>query len=147
MDFKTNEIWEGAREKGIRMDHKNRLLSDFKIKAILESARELIGDKRKWCKGLGALDADGELCDAASARARSWCALGAVKATLGIDFGTDYGMDACMLAAHILDKHTPEGSILEFNDNETVEHSNVITVFDGAIESLDVIERGMNNGK
>lgn len=127
----------------------SEMLTPYKkhlIKFYLKFARELIDDKDSWTQSGGVFDGYGNSCHPSSDVARCWGSLDAVRAGMGKDSLPHCGMDTYILAAAILNRHSPDISFLEYNDRPDTKHSDIIAVFDNAIESLDVSEGEWNNG-
>lgn len=95
------------------------------VKAALVSARELLADPARWCKGTLARAADGTPVDPGNPSATCWCVVGAIhKATL---------VAAVRRAATSMVEEATGGGdwIADWNDRAT--HREILAGLDAAI--------------
>ena len=97
----------------------------------LVKARALIRDPKDWIQGTAARDVYGMHASALSAGATRFCAVGAVRRVSKLSLlDTEY-----KLATLALQTALKGGSVSIFNDRLGRKHSEVIAVFDRAIEA------------
>ena len=99
------------------------------IAELLRAARAKIERPECWTRGECARDADGHKIGVKSARAASWCALGAMMA------------QGCTQrkAAEILAPHLPENKcwlVYEYNDRDAA-HADILNLYDRAIAASE----------
>jgi hypothetical protein len=96
---------------------------------ILERARALIEDERRWCRGELAMDADANAVCPMDDRAERHCALGAL---IAIAYGmTHDAMRARDLALTAFRPH--HGAATLVNVNDVRGHAAVLALFDAAM--------------
>lgn len=112
------------------MERYERQLKD-KVKQRLEKARERIG--LGWIKGKSAVDDQGNLVPGWHSTACAWCASGAVYTKMFDDIKV---LKGCITA---LEAELPEEyeAIEDYNDAPTTYISDIITLFDAALERLE----------
>lgn len=95
---------------------------------VLKAARKRISKPEHWTQGTCARDAEGHMTLASSPDAVQWCAFGAI---LSVDRAHDFtGLEA-------LRSVLPLGySVQSFNDTPRRKHSEVLDMFDRAVERL-----------
>lgn len=96
--------------------------------AILKAARAKIEKPENWTQGVFARNAHGLLTGPHFSDAACWCALGAVKAALP-DHYTGYSKMRELLSAAC----PPGGDIVDFNDDLSTTHADILAMFDRAI--------------
>lgn len=102
---------------------------------ILKSARALIDTPEKWTKGALARDARGEQVCSRSAEAVCFCSEGAISAVTA--FGEFEWLTSEGDAFKALSGAVPEGlTVYHFNDRASTTHTDIMALFDRAIESL-----------
>jgi hypothetical protein len=95
---------------------------------VLRAARAQIADRKRWCRGDLAQDADGGLVLPSSPDARRFCALGA----LSVAEGSARGYEAALLLNAV-----SGSSIVALNDEGRwgrLAHRRVLAAYDAAIE-------------
>ena len=98
---------------------------------FLEAARDRLTDPDNWVqRAYAKIRGNGEV-DPQSLEADQWCSLGALRWAAGDDFylGEEW-------LNRWLDENVPDWShnVAGFNDSNTTNHSDVLAMFDGAIE-------------
>lgn len=94
---------------------------------ILRGARGKISEPRHWAQGDFARDIEGNPVSFASSDAVCWCARGAIYATDEFD-----SWGAIQLLRRAIEEQTGDPAVARFND--THGHTDVLAVFDRAIE-------------
>ena len=97
--------------------------------SILQSARELIADEDRWCRGTLAITAERQLVCPTDPRATRRCALGAVIAAAQTFTNDD--VEAVSLAMSTIRRHRSTATLIAINDFEG--HDAVLAFFDQAI--------------
>ena len=100
--------------------------------AVLDHARELISDERRWCKRAFAVTWLGIPVTVGSRYARRFCALGAIKRA-----GRDLGLPVDD-ASRALEWQTVR-PVPHWNDDKVRTHAEVVAAFDAAIATLDAM--------
>jgi hypothetical protein len=99
---------------------------------IIERAKELIQDERRWCKGSLAVDASGRSIDPTSSEAIRRCALGAlIAAAYQLTNNTLWAQE---LAENALKPLYGASTVVLTNDHQG--HAAVLTLFDEAIAAM-----------
>jgi hypothetical protein len=93
-------------------------------KAILIRARMLVSKPERWCKGSSARSKHGKIVELGTPYAYSHCARGAI---LSVSGSSSEGYEAIGLI------NTEGEGLVNFNDNETTTHADVLDAFDRAI--------------
>jgi hypothetical protein len=100
--------------------------------AVLDRARELISDERRWCKRAFAVTWLDIPVTVGSRYARRFCAVGAIKRA-----GRDLGLPV-EDASRVLEWQTGR-PVAGWNDDKVRAHAEVIAAFDAAIATLDAM--------
>ena len=100
---------------------------------VLALARDLLADEARWCKGDDALSRRGRAVDPCGRWAVRWCAAGAVERAAGGGAIAARGR-ATAEAWGLLLWACPGRNVEQFNDAPTAMHSDVLAMFDRAIE-------------
>jgi hypothetical protein len=116
-----------------RFMHENDVWRSFMAKPlkfqIIERAKELIQDKRQWCRGYLAVDAYGDSADPITKEAVKRCALGALVAA-AYEL-TNNGVRSCELAVNALRPLCGSNTVVLVNDHRG--HAAVLALFDEAM--------------
>ncbi len=83
------------------------------------TARELLTDPTRWCKGAGARDASGKGCSIHSEDAVSFCLVGALVKIYGVD-------EAYMKVGVKLLPYIQHRRMSDFNDDPDTSHADVL---------------------
>ncbi len=99
------------------------------VRDVIVRAREIIADKKHWCRGIWAKDVAGNQVSVYSAEAHSFCAIGAISRA-SIELGESLGVgDLIRDATHELNKPSQTSfHISHVNDNKG--HAAVLALFD-----------------
>jgi hypothetical protein len=100
------------------------------VEEKLIAAREKIADPKHWIKEEMAVDFEGMPCDAQSAHAVGWCALGALCAVTECFSGA-----LSILQRAVGYTSSSVYSLSRFNDADSTTHEDMLALFDRAIES------------
>ena len=104
----------------------------MKTKQILQEAHSLI--EKGWTQKVFALDTNGKEIDPMSPGARCWCASGAVWKVVGNDAAEAY-TSACSILDNLVCSNF--NNVTEFNDCPETTQSDVLHIFEKAIERCD----------
>lgn len=99
------------------------------IVEVLRAARAKITDPKHWTRHVNARDADGEPISPSDPSAVCWCSYGAIAA---VDPEDDAGTNACDFLHDAAREKTGHWGVSALNDDG--EHSDVLSMFDRAIE-------------
>lgn len=100
---------------------------------ILINAKNLISDKKHWCKKTEAKDSSGHPVSVYSEKAVRWCALGAIKRVYPEFSLFKEGWAAIQLMTKYIPDNYP--TITEYNDYPSRTHEQIMKWFDKAISA------------
>lgn len=108
---------------------------------VLYRAAELISDPAHWCKGIEAMDRDGNPRMPTSPNATAWCLIGAIKCAAGT------GSEAREMAeeavrAMLQDDSDTVQSLTRWNDNPYRLHGEVVALLESVADALDDLAHG-----
>ena len=108
---------------------------------VLKQTRVILDNPKAWTKGIFATDKDNLPCGTYHDEAMSFCLLGALqraKADCGLDpDNVVYEEDVAIIMLEMAVDDVTEGEItdpVEFNDDSTTSHKDVLVALDRAIE-------------
>ncbi len=114
-------------------------MSTTEVHDVLLAARALIAEPEHWCKGVEARDERGVEVAPTDPDAYEWCVIGALDAANGVVpnvtwDGWDRYCDAFSVLADLA--QTRFQSLSDFNDAPSTTHTDILALFDKAIEAM-----------
>jgi len=102
---------------------------------ILVAGRDLLSNPDHWIKKTLARSKNGEKCDPTEARATCFCTIGAIHKVVGSG-QKSLKLEVVGYLIKALDerKHRVSAIVVAFNDHPTTKHSDVLELWDKAIE-------------
>lgn len=114
------------------------------VKTILEQARDKIVKPENWTKGAYARTPSGtdiSNCVLVAGEGCRFCAKGAII-SVAVPYRSQYNVDLEFYASKLIREQIPvqemANSIVDYNDLESTKHSDMVELFESAIEDISL---------